>query len=76
MEAETKVIDLTALGTFKSLQDTYNEDKFMSREDFLDDNGLIKSNYLPTSLENCVATYSDIYGLFYGEEPSEEPESD
>lgn len=67
MDSETKVIDLQALSNFKTLQDSYNEEKFMTKEEFLNESGLIKSEVLSIAIENQLATYKDIYELFYAE---------
>lgn len=75
MDSETKVIDLQALGNFKALQDSYNEEKFMTKEEFLDGNGLIKSEVLSIAIENKIATYKDIYELFYAETPEDDTTS-
>ena len=72
MDSSTKVIDLIALSNFKALQDDYNSTTYMSRAEFLNDNGLIKSDVLSIAIENNVATYSDIYSLFYDSAPEED----
>ncbi len=76
MDSEVKYIDLNALGIFKTMQDEYNSGAYMSKSEFLDDDGLIKGSVLATSLENKIATYADIYGLFYADAPDDDTTSE
>lgn len=50
----SKAIDLEGLKTFKTKQDNFNEGKFIQSKNYVDDNGIIKSEKLPPTVSEIV----------------------
>ena len=50
----SKAIDLEGLRNFKTKQDAFNEGKFIQSDDYVDDDGIIKSEKLPPNVSEIV----------------------
>lgn len=49
-----KAIDIEGLKRFKTKQDTFNEEKFVQSADYVDDDGIIKTEKLPPGVSEVV----------------------
>ncbi len=49
-----KAIDIEGLKRFKTKQDAYNEEKFIQSDDYVDNDGIIKSEKLPPNVSEII----------------------
>ena len=54
----SKAIDLEGLRTFKTKQDTFNEEKFIQSSDYVDGDGIIKTDKLPPGVSELVLIHA------------------
>ena len=50
----SKAIDIDGLRQFKTKQDTFNEEKFVQSADYVDGDGIIKTDKLPPGVSEVV----------------------